>query len=658
MKNNNPTLNLNAIRMLGVQAINKANSGHPGIVLGAAPIMYTLFTKVINASSTNSKWFNRDRFVLSAGHGSALLYATLHLSGYNVTINDLKEFRQLNSKTPGHPELGHTDGVEITTGPLGQGVGMAVGMAVAETFLASKFNKPKFNIIDHFTYVLAGDGDLQEGISQEAISFAGKQKLNKLVLIHDSNDVQLDDKVSEANVENLQERFKSANWNTLLVKDGEDLKAIEEALIKAKNSDKPTYIEVKTIIGKGSPKQGTSATHGSPLGNDLGVTKAFFNWEYEDFVIPDEVYDFYKNITKQNDEKIKQWDQLMEDYKNQFSNDYKTLVGAIDQDWKIDLETLDAKTPEKTEASRVSSGNIFKSIMEVNPTMIGGSADLASSTRIKGLDGNFNPENRSGRNIMYGVREFGMAAINNGMAAHGGILPVASGFFVFSDYMKPAMRLSAIMKLQSLYIFTHDSIAVGEDGPTHQPIEQLTMLRSIPNHNLFRPADYAETKAAYQLALKAKNTPSSIVLTRQDIGPLPHKNVLEEVSKGAYIVSEQTNPQVTLIGTGSEVTLALNIQKELNKQNINSCVVSMPNMRWFDNQSVKYKNTVLKKDTFRVSLEMGSSYGWEKYVGEDGMIFGIDQFGASAPGDQLQIEYGFDANLISQKIIMKLTGKK
>ncbi|AVP49142.1 transketolase [Williamsoniiplasma luminosum] len=659
MKNNKGNDNLNAIRMLGIQAVNKANSGHPGIVLGAAPIIYSLFTENMNLYPKEAKWFNRDRFVLSAGHGSALLYAMLHLAGFKVSINDLKNFRQWGSNTPGHPELGLTDGVEVTTGPLGQGVTMGVGMAMAEAFLAAKFNKPRLDIIDHHTFVLVGDGDLQEGISQEAISFAGFQTLNKLIVIHDSNDIQLDSEVSKANKEDMHKRFKAAGWNTILVKDGEDVVAISKAIEKAKKSNLPTYIEIKTVIGLGATKQGTSAVHGAPLGKDLAHTEEFFGWKYKDFEVPESTYEFYEKIVMERGKQtFKNWELLLNSYQTSYPNEYEELMNAIDGKWNFPQQEVETANPQKTQATRISSGSIFENVMRANPTMLGGSADLSSSTKIKGLDGDFTPKNRVGRNVMYGVREFGMTAINNGMAAHGGILPVASTFFVFTDYMKPALRLASLMKLQQLFVLTHDSVAVGEDGPTHEPIEQLAMLRTIPNHNVIRPADYAETMAAYKIGLESKQTPTSIVLTRQDLTEQKHQDVFAEVSKGAYLLQAKANAKVTLIATGSEVDLAVKVANALNKKKIATCVVSMPSMFLFEKQDANYKAQILNAKSLRVSIEMGTTYGWAKYVGENGLSFGIDRFGESAPGDVVMDKFGFNVENISEQIIKTLKTRK
>lgn len=644
--------NLNALRILGVLAINKANSGHPGIVLGAAPIVYTLFNKIMKHNPKNPKWFDRDRFVLSAGHGSALLYSALHLAGYDLAMEEIKNFRQWDSKTPGHPESHLTEGVDVTTGPLGQGIAMGVGLAIAESHTASIYNQTNVTLVDHHTFVLCGDGDLQEGVAQESISLAGKLKLNKLILIHDSNDIQLDDKVEKTQSENMHERFKAAQWNTIKITDGEDLVAIEKAINEAKKADKPTYIEVKTIIGIGATKQGTSAVHGAPIGPDIENVKAIFGWEYNDFEIPTEVYNHWnENITK-NLMIEENWNDELKKIHESNPELGKQFEDAINKNIKFNYESLLANTPEKAEATRVSSGNIWNGINKQVKFLIGGSADLVSSTKIKGADGQFDVDNRSGRNILYGVREFAMGAINNGIHQHGGLIPFSSGFFVFSDYMKPAMRLSSIMSSQQLFIFTHDSVAVGEDGPTHQPVEQLAMIRSIPNHVLFRPADYAETLASYKIALEElKHNPSTLVLTRQDLAQLPHNNVYEEVKKGAYIIFDQPEATVTLIATGSEVSLAIETAKKLKEQNIIAKVVSMPSTNLFDQQDQAYKNQIIDKNTLRVSIEMGTTFGWSKYTGDNGINIGIDTFGASAPANTVISKYGFTSEQIFNKII-------
>ncbi|AGR41279.1 transketolase [Spiroplasma taiwanense] len=645
--------NLNALRILGVEAVNKANSGHPGIILGAAPIVYSLFTKIMNINPKNPTWFNRDRFVLSAGHGSGLLYSALHLSGFDLSIEDLKQFRQLNSKTPGHPEFQHTPGVEATTGPLGQGFAMGVGMALAESHLAAKYNQKDLEIINHFTYVLCGDGDLQEGVCQEAISFAGRYKLNKLIVIHDSNDIQLDAPVNVAQSENIADRFKAAGWNTLRIDNGEDLENIVKSIEKAQKNDKPTYIEVKTIIGIGATNQGTVKVHGAALGEDIKVVKDYFNWNESDFSIPSDVYNFYKeNVLNRGVESNKKWNDLFEKYQLTFPQLATQLLNSINKEWDIDIDQLMNLNEKQEQATRVSSSNTFNWLSKNISSIIGGSADLSESTKIKGADGNYDFNNKTGRNIMYGVREFAMSAINNGIALHTGLLPIASGFFVFADYLKPALRMSAIMKIQTLSVFTHDSIAVGEDGPTHQPIEQLAMLRSIPNISVYRPCDMAETLASYYCALNNKTKPSVIVATRQNLKELDHsKDILNEVKKGAYLISKSQNADITLIASGSEVQLALEIKEILENKNHKVNVVSMVNMNEFLLQSKEYQNQIIDKNTKRFSIELSSTFGWHQFLGDSGVAFGVDTFGYSAPFNDVLKHIKFDAQNISQEIL-------
>ncbi|WP_339030992.1 transketolase [Spiroplasma endosymbiont of Cantharis nigra] len=650
---NKDNKNLNALRILGIEAVNKANSGHPGIVLGASPIVFTLFTKLMNLNPKNPSWFNRDRFVLSAGHGSALLYSALHLSGFDLSIEDMKKFRQLNSKTPGHPEFGHTQGVEATTGPLGQGFAMGVGMALAESHLAGKYNTKDFDIVNHFTYVLCGDGDLQEGVCHEAISFAGRYKLNKLIVLHDSNDIQLDAPVELAQSEDITLKFKAAGWNTLHIKNGEDLKEIEKAILIAQKSDKPTYIEVKTIIGIGATNQGTTKVHGAPLGSDIETVKNYFNWKEEEFNIPQEVYNFWKeNVLSRGVKSEQEWNSKFAKYQAKNPKLAQELINSINKEWNIDLKELQALNRNVEQATRVSSGEVFNYLSKNISSIIGGSADLCESTKIKGADGNYDFNNLSARNIMYGVREFAMCAINNGIALHGGLLPVASGFFVFADYLKPALRMSAIMKVQTLSIFTHDSVAVGEDGPTHQPIEQLAMLRSIPNISLYRPCDMAETIASYYIALNNKNIPSVIVATRQNLKELDHnKNIIEDVKKGAYILSETKNANVTLIASGSEVALAMEVKSILETKGHKVNVVSMPNMNEFIKQSKKYQDTIINRSTQRFSIELSTTFGWHKFLGDNGKAYGIDTFGYSAPFNDVIKEIRFTSEDIAKDIL-------
>ncbi|AHF60988.1 transketolase [Spiroplasma mirum ATCC 29335] len=646
---------INTVRMLGIEAVNKANSGHPGIILGAAPMAYTLFTKHLRVNPEVDKWINRDRFILSAGHGSALLYSLLHLSGFNITIDDLKKFRQLGSITPGHPESYLTPGVDVTTGPLGQGIAMAVGQAVAETHLSARYNKPNYNLFDHYTYVICGDGDLQEGVAQEAISLAGHWKLNKLIVLFDSNDVQLDNMVSVAQSENIADRFKAAQWNYLLVKDGNDTAAINKAIEQAKTSDKPTLIEVKTVIGFGATKQGTPAVHGSPLGTDIETVKKVLAWTEKDFYVPGEVYeDFETNVKERGIKEYDRWIALYEKYLQEFPDLGKELERAIHGNFTIKAQDFLDLAPSKPQATRVSSGKIVDRISELLPNWMGGSADLTGSTKAKGADGNYQFDNRLGRNIAYGVREFAMGAINNGIYTHGGILPFAGGFFVFADYIKPAIRLSSLMEIPVLYVLSHDSIAVGEDGPTHQPIEQLAMLRSQPNLNVFRPCDFKETLGSYLEALQQKHTPSAILITRQDLPELETTSA-QDVNKGAYkVFGADHNNDVNILATGSEVSLAINVAKKLTEKNISAKVISMPCWELFAKQPADYQTTLLEKKALKVSLELGTTFGWERYTGNEGINIGIDTFGQSGNFHSVLEYFNFNVEHISNKIIKKL----
>ncbi len=647
---------INALRFLGVDMVNRANSGHPGIVLGAAPMLYTLYTKHMNFDPKEKNWMNRDRFVLSAGHGSALIYSMLHLAGYDLPMDELKNFRQWGSKTAGHPEYMHTDGIEATTGPLGQGVGMAVGMAIAEKYTAAKFNKEDTKIIDHYTYSICGDGDLQEGVTQESASLAGHLGLSKLILIYDSNDIQLDGPVEMANSENTKEKFEAMNWNYILVKDGEDTKEINKALKEAKKQDdKPTLIEIKTKIGIGSPVEGKSAAHGAPLGDKNTIeTRKSLNWNYEPFEIPQDVYNHIKEFVEEKHKKLLKWEKDLKDYKEKYPEDYDMLMQiAGEKEFQLDFDKVyrDIEyVPGEKEATRASSGNIIKELQKVSPLLIGGSADLTASTKIKGADGNFEYNNPKGRNINFGVREHAMAAITNGIVLSG-LKGFAGGFFIFSDYMKPAMRLSALMEIPTAYGFTHDSIAVGEDGPTHQPVEQLAGLRAVPNFNVIRPADGNEVKGAWKIALTSKKTPTAVVFTRQGVPQLA-KSSEKEVEKGAYVISPEKNKiDALLIATGSEVSLAIESQEALLEEGIDVRVVSMPSMELFDEQNQEYKDSVLPKEVDkRLSIEMASSLGWGKYVGLNGKTMSVDKFGASAKGSRNVEEYGFTVEKVVKTV--------
>lgn len=646
-------LAISSIRTLAIDSIEKANSGHPGMPMGAAPMAYKLWTSFMNHNPKNPTWFNRDRFVLSAGHGSALLYSMLHLSGYDLSIEDLKQFRQWGSKTPGHPEYKHTAGVDATTGPLGQGIAMAVGMAMAERHLASVYNRDSYKVVDHFTYGICGDGDLMEGVSAEAASLAGHLKLGRLVVLYDSNDISLDGDLDKSFSESVEQRFKSYGWQYLRVEDGNDLAELTTALEAAKSDENhPTLIEVKTVIGFGSPnKSGKSASHGAPLGADeIKLTKEAYKWTFEeDFYVPEEVYEHFKKTIAENGAKKEQeWTELLKQYEGEYPELAKQFKLAIDdklpEGWDKDIPVYEEG---KSLASRASSGEVLNGIAKNVPSFIGGSADLAGSnnTMIKG-EKDFTPENFAGRNIWFGVREFAMGAAMNGIALHGGLRIFGGTFFVFSDYLKPAIRLAAIMGLPVTYVFTHDSIAVGEDGPTHEPVEQLAGLRALPNLSVIRPADGNETAAAWKLSLESTDKPTALVLTRQNLPTIKGTdvNAYEGVSKGAYVISpaSKETPDALLVAAGSEVGLAVEAQKALETEGISVSVVSMPSWDRFEQQSAEYKNSVLPKTVKkRLAIEMGSSLGWHRYAGDEGEVLAIDTFGASAPGNKILAEYGF-----------------
>lgn len=659
MSNTVEQKSINTIRTLSIDAIEKANSGHPGLPMGAAPMAYTLWADFMNQNPSHSNWFNRDRFVLSAGHGSMLLYSLLHLSGYDVTIDDLKNFRQWNSRTPGHPEVLDTDGVEATTGPLGQGVSMAVGMAMAESHLAAKYNRKDFNVVDHYTYSLVGDGDIMEGISHEAASLAGHLALDKLIVLYDSNDISLDGDLDRSFSDNTQARFEAYNWQVIRVEDGNDVEEIRSALKAAQeNTNQPTLIEIKTVIGFGSPnKSASSASHGAPLGEEEAIlTKVNYKWPHDPFEVPAEVYeDFKTKIADSGAKKESDWDELLDKY----SKEHPELAKEFNQTMKNNLpEGWDAKLPtykfdEDTLATRVASSEVINALSKSVPQLFGGSADLASSnnTMMKEED-DYTADNYAGRNVWFGVREFAMGAALNGLALHGGLKPYGGTFFVFSDYMRGAIRLSAIMNAPVTYVFTHDSIAVGEDGPTHEPVEQLPSLRAIPNLSVIRPADGNETQAAWRLAMESTNKPTTLVLTRQGLPTITKdaNETYENVKKGAYVISPNESAEAILIATGSEVQLAISAQKELKAKGINTSVVSMPSWDLFEAQSKNYKESVLPKNiTKRIAIEMANPLGWERYVGLEGTIIGIDGFGASAPGNKVVEEYGFNVeNVVKQ----------
>ena len=659
MFNEKDQLAIDTIRALSIDAIEKANSGHPGLPMGAAPMAYTLWTRHLNFNPQSKDFFNRDRFILSAGHGSALLYSLLHVSG-SLELEELKQFRQWGSKTPGHPEYRHTDGVEVTTGPLGQGFAMSVGMALAESHLAGKFNKDQFDIVNHYTYVLASDGDLMEGISHEAASFAGHNQLDKLIVLYDSNDISLDGDLDKSFSEDTKQRFEAYGWNYILVENGNDLDEIDNAITQAKSQQGPTIIEVKTIIGFGSPnKAGSNGVHGAPLGEEeRALTFKEYGLDPEKrFNVPEDVYEIFKStMLKRANENEEAWNNMLKNYSEAYpelAEEFKlAMSGKLPNHYANALPEYDLN---HSGASRADSGEIIQKLSEFVPSFFGGSADLAGSNKSNVKEAkDYNKDTPEGKNVWFGVREFAMGAAVNGMAAHGGLHPYAATFFVFSDYLKPALRLSSIMGLNSTFIFTHDSIAVGEDGPTHEPIEQLAGLRAIPNMNVIRPADGNETRVAWEVALESEHTPTSLVLTRQNLPTLDvDKQTVENgVRKGAYIVFE-TEQQLDylLLASGSEVNLAVEAAKELEQQGKGVRVISMPNWYAFEQQSSEYKESILPSDvTKRIAIEMASPLGWHKYVGIEGKVIGINSFGASAPGDLVVEKYGFTKENILKQV--------
>lgn len=659
MFNEKDQLAIDTIRALSIDAIEKANSGHPGLPMGAAPMAYTLWTRHLNFNPQSKDFFNRDRFILSAGHGSALLYSLLHVSG-SLELEELKQFRQWGSKTPGHPEYRHTDGVEVTTGPLGQGFAMSVGMALAESHLAGKFNKDQFDIVNHYTYVLASDGDLMEGISHEAASFAGHNQLDKLIVLYDSNDISLDGDLDKSFSEDTKQRFEAYGWNYILVENGNDLDEIDNAITQAKSQQGPTIIEVKTIIGFGSPnKAGSNGVHGAPLGEEeRALTFKEYGLDPEKrFNVPEDVYEIFKStMLKRANENEEAWNNMLKNYSEAYpelAEEFKlAMSGKLPNNYADALPEYDLN---HSGASRADSGEIIQKLSEFVPSFFGGSADLAGSNKSNVKEAkDYNKDTPEGKNVWFGVREFAMGAAINGMAAHGGLHPYAATFFVFSDYLKPALRLSSIMGLNSTFIFTHDSIAVGEDGPTHEPIEQLAGLRAIPNMNVIRPADGNETRVAWEVALESEHTPTSLVLTRQNLPTLDvDKQTVENgVRKGAYIVFEtEQQLEYLLLASGSEVNLAVEAAKELEQQGKGVRVISMPNWYEFEQQSSEYKESILPSDvTKRIAIEMASPLGWHKYVGIEGKVIGINSFGASAPGDLVVEKYGFTKENILKQV--------
>lgn len=641
---------IETIKVLSLEQINEANSGHPGICLGAAPMIHTLYAHNLKVLPDKYDWFNRDRFVLSAGHGSALLYSMLHLAGFGVSALDLQRFRSLGSITPGHPEYEMTPGVDATTGPLGQGIAMAVGMAIAEEFLAAKYNEKDLDVINHYTYVICGDGDLQEGVSQEAISLAGHLGLGKLIVLYDSNDIQLDTETNKTFSEKIKMKFEAMNWHYQFVEDGTNVKSIDEAIKQAQTVvDKPSIIEVKTVIGLGSSLAGTSKVHGSPLPSEevVAFRKAVGG---ESFTVDTKVYEFYYDrINERGRKEYENWQNKLSVYKLRYPKKYRELVDVMENKLTVDFNEITLNYDlEHVAATRVSSGEVLEFVSSKHPTLIGGSADLSSSTKVKGADGDFSRENRTGRNINFGVREHAMAAICNGMALHGGVRPFCGGFLVFSDYMKPAMRLSALMNLPVIYVFTHDSIAVGEDGPTHQPIEHLTMLRTIPNMTVIRPADANEVKSAWNYIINEHNEgPVCLILTRQNLPTVTRYNP-NAVQLGAYTVRpERESLGGLIIATGSELHLALEAQKELIKEGYDVRVISMPSINLFEKQTTAYKEQLIPSYiTKRLVLEMSEGTSLERYAGSFGEVYKITSFGSSCPGNLLVSEYGYTVEKI------------
>ena len=652
-------MSVNAIRVLSADAIQKANSGHPGLPLGTAPVAYELFAKHMNYNPHNPDWVNRDRFVLSGGHGSMLLYSLFHLFGIgNLSLEEVKNFRQFGSLTPGHPEYGHTVGVEATTGPLGQGMAMAVGMAMAEAHLSSVFNKEGFPVVDHYTYVLGGDGCMMEGISSECFSLAGTLGLSKLIVFYDSNNISIEGSTDIAFTEDVVTRFKAFGFQTIEVEDGNDLEAIGKAIEEAKaDKTRPSLIKVNTLIGYGCPaKQGKASAHGEPLGVDnVAALKENINWPCKgDFEVPKEVYDHYKELADNMAKAEDKWNELFAAYVEKYPEMKELWDNYFDGYDMSDLFNSDEywAKGDKPEATRSTSGTILNMIKKAMPNLIGGSADLAPSNKTNMKDaGDFSKDNYAGTNLHFGVREQAMAAIGNGLALHGGLKAFVATFFVFSDYVKPMARLSALMKLPLTYVFTHDSFGVGEDGPTHEPIEQLAAFRSLPDFTVFRPCDRTETAAAWMYAVENECGPTGLVLTRQNLPQMEGSS--KDALKGGYVIaeSEKAVPDAIIIASGSEVSLAVNAKEELKKSGIDVRVVSMPSMELFDKQSAEYKESVLPNAVRkRVAVEALSDFGWYKYVGLDGKVIAMEGFGASGPAATLFEHFGFTVDNVVKTV--------
>ena len=676
-------LAVNTIRFLSIDAVQKANSGHPGLPLGSAPMAYVLWTKFLKHNPINPNWFNRDRFVLSAGHGSMLLFSLLYLTGYDLSLAEIKQFRQWGSKAPGHPELGVTPGVETTTGPLGQGFANGVGMAIAEAYLAACYNKPDCEIINHYTYGLVSDGDLMEGVSAEAAPLAGHLKLGKLIYLYDNNHITLASATPVTFTENHEQRFKAYGWHTQSIEDGNDLEAIENAIRNAQQeTEKPSLILVRTHIGFGSPnKQDTCAAHGSPLGEEeVKLTKQNLGWPIEPtFLIPEEALQHFRKAIEWGKKEETEWKKKSSQYKKKYpalaTEFFNVIANKLPLNWDTSISKFPADA--KGMATRVSSGKIMQALNIVLPNFIGGSADLNTSTHTELKDaGNFEHPSMAvgdlqgaasgvwsyaGKNLQFGVREHGMASISNGMAAHGGIIPFCSTFLTFSDYMRPAIRLASLMELNVVYVFTHDSIAMGEDGPTHQSVEHIASLRAIPRLIVIRPSDANETAMAWRMAIESHKAPVALILSRQDVPTLDRNKFTsaENLRFGAYILLDATNPDLILIATGSEVGLIVKVQEQLSKQNISVQLVSMPSWELFDVQTTEYKNSVLPASVkTKIAVEAGVSQGWHRYVGDSGEIISVDTFGASAPGEVMMNEYGFTVDNIYNRAIALLKKNK
>jgi len=649
------TVCINSLRILSAEMVQKANSGHPGMPIGAAPIAHVLWTRFLKHNPENPQWCNRDRFVLSAGHASALLYSLLYVTGYDISIDQIKDFRQWESGTPGHPEYGETPGVEATTGPLGQGISMAAGMAFAERLLSARFNREGYPVVDHYTYILCSDGDLMEGVSSEAASLAGHQKLGKLICLYDDNSITIEGSTDLAFTENVCQRFEAYGWQVLECGDVHDLDALEKAVAQAQQeTDKPSLIRVQTHIGYGTPLQDSEKSHGAPLGEQgLEETKQFFGWNEDPFTVPDEALAFFRKAVDQGKKAETEWNAMFSEYEKnhpeQAAEFTRRMDGRLPDGWETDIPVFNPD--ENPAATRKVSGTVLNTVAQAVPELLGGSADLGSSNKSVIADNDDqDPEHPEGRNFHFGVREHAMGAAVNGMALHGGVIPYGATFLVFADYCRPALRLAALMQTHVIFIFTHDSIGVGEDGPTHQPVEHLASLRAIPGFLVFRPADANETSEAWRLAVSLKK-PCMLALTRQSIPVLDPEIVRRNAKRGGYILSDTEGvPDVILIGTGSEVHPCIEAQGLLKNEGISARIVSMPCIELFEEQDREYRDRVLPPSvTARVAVEAGSTQGWHKWTGSSGLVIGIDRFGASAPGPLVMEKLGFTAENIAEK---------